>query len=155
MRFLSVNPAARRRRREYGRWRKSTELTQDERAVGLPHVPSFNEPAAIAPRPRRERAETDPQVVVASLSRASLRRQALGWTLAAIALLTVLPYGLAERDVLLLYSGAIFLVLGLPAAYIAFSVWWYIVRGEMFRSPRSLSRVGHGILRILYVKVGR
>jgi hypothetical protein len=155
MRLRSLNPAARRKRREYERWRKATELTQDEYAAGLPYVPSFSEPAAIAPRPRRERGETDPLVVIASFGRATLLRQALGWTFAAIALLTLLPYGLAERDVLLIYGGAIFVLFGLLAAYVAFSTWWYIVRGEMFRSPPWLSRAGRGVLRTLDLKIGR
>ena len=155
MRLRSLSPAARRKRREYERWREATELTQAEQAAGLPDVPSFGEPAAIAPRPRRERAETDPQVILASFSRASLLRQALGWTVAAAAMLSALPYGLAERDAALIVAGTIFLALGLPAAYVAFSMWWYIRRGEMFPNPPWLIRVGRTVERILYVKIGR
>ena len=129
-------------------------MTQAEQAAGLPHVPSFDEPAAIAPRPRRQRAETDPQVVMASLSRASQLRNAVGWTLASVALLSALPYGLAERDLVFIYVGALLLLCGLLAAYVGSCLWWYIVRGEMFRSPPWLSGVGRTVVRILNVKIG-
>jgi hypothetical protein len=47
----------RKQRREYGDWREATELTDEERAVGLPVIPGIDPGAAPPRRPRRERPE--------------------------------------------------------------------------------------------------
>jgi hypothetical protein len=48
----------RKQRREYEDWREATELTDEERAVGLPLLPGVEQAASPLPRPpRKERPE--------------------------------------------------------------------------------------------------
>ena len=145
----------RRDRARFERWRTATELTDDERAAGLPVIPTFEAPPIARPRPRRPPAETDRNVLAASMSRATHIRHAHGFTAAAVAMSAVLPYGVAASKLTLVVAGVPLLLIGLTSAYIAIGVWSYLVTGELREPSKRLLRLGRAVDRALNRPLGR
>jgi hypothetical protein len=145
----------RRDRDRFERWREATELTDEERAAGLPVVPTFNERAVAASRPRRPPAETDRRAWAVSLSRGTHVRYALAWTAAAFALSAPLAYGVLVGNIAVILAGVVLLLFGLASAYIAFGIWWYVFTDKLRDPPAWLLRFGGALDRLLNTKLGR
>jgi hypothetical protein len=140
-------PVSREQLREYERWRSETELSDEERQAGVPEALNLDvdvdsSSAGAGGRRRRSVVETDPDAAAAAFGRARFVRWALGSTVFALAMFTVLPFGLLTGQYKTILAGIVLLLLAPFVAYLAFCSWWYAFRGSRFIPPHWLRRFG-------------
>jgi hypothetical protein len=158
----------RKQRREYEDWREATDLTEEERVVGLPVVPGVDQ-AAAPPRPqRKDRPELygelptlqerlahirDPDEAARILGPRRLASYALVAAMFAAAFAALTVYSIAEialgRTYFLgMLPGSIFVAAF--AGVIAYGLWYRIATGREWPRAAGIDRVA-GILNNTYV----
>ena len=80
---------------------------------------------------------------------------AIGFSIATLVSISVLPYAIVRGDYAVGILGVGLLLVAPLLGYVALGAWWHVIHGELFEPPPWLSRFGRGLARALDTNVGR
>lgn len=150
----------RKQRRAYEDWREATDLTDEERAVGLPVIPSVDQGDALPPAPPRARPEIegelptlqarlaqvrDPDEAARALGRRRLASYALVATMVTAAFTAIAIYFIAEVAIGRVHAWSLAMLPG-PLALAAFSGviayggWYRVATGQQWPTSSKIDR---------------
>ena len=151
-------PVTRKQLDDYQRWRAETELTEEEQAVPLSGrlgaSLEVTEPTRREPQPRLSYDDRRREFA-ASVGRGFFVKGAIGFTLATLVCLSVLPYAIVRGNYTAGIVGVLLLLVAPLFGYIAFTSWWYLRRGEFYEPPPLLTRVSQAAISGLNSNIGR